>query len=196
MNKILKVVLALLVVVATTPCLLYAEDNGSSDTVNNNNLENITVFSSISEMNECEKLPRQFVVDFANANGTGAYAVYTYTHSSSEYSSNLGYHPSFSTWQGVSGYFFSNNSTKSMTVSLSISIGSVTIEVASSGSSSGFFVAADSNRLSRPYVYGTVCLDFYRVDIYSSDTHQLVSTATQTRFNKTDSALFYSVKYK
>ncbi len=147
------------------------------------------------EFESCVDLPEEFYVIEGDGitRGTGISTKYVFLETKSEYSSNWGYHPSFSTWQYCDGYLLSTSSTKSMTVS--ISFGSFTIAVAGKSSSGSIIVNADNSRASRPYVYGTVCYDVYRTEIYD-DMGNLRSTGLYRSFNKNASVLGYGVKYK
>ena len=175
MKKILITILSIFVLFFSPLSCVKAEE--SNDNCGSNEIG--TSSPNFEEINEMKSV--------------GCSYKYVFESRKYQYSSNWGYHPSFSSWQYCDGYVLSTSSSVNMSISISVSV--LSISVAGASSSGSIIVNADNSKASRPYVYGTVCYDIYRVEVYDS-LGNLVSTSQQWRFVKNNSTLGYAVKYR
>lgn len=95
----------------------------------------------------------------------------------------LMWHPDFSKYQKVDGYFFGNTSESA---SVGISLGGEIINVSFSytpvGSVSGIILEADISRYSRPAIYGDVYEEYYWSGYYNFNTKQWVTKNSNMRY--------------
>lgn len=126
----------------------------------------------------------------------GAMPEYVFSRTATQTKSDWGYHPQIKTWQVVDGYYLSASRTTSMSVTLSY--GQISIQVAAQGSSGGYFVEADRSRgASRVKVGGTVAVDLYDIYIYDEmgNLKSVVNEGYKV-FNEDESELNYYAVYK
>lgn len=74
---------------------------------------------------------------------------------------NLGWHPGFSKYNNVDGYYFG---TSSVSYSTGLSVGVVSVSVSKAGSS-GTLIRAYGNKMTRPRVQGEVYKTVYKVQV-------------------------------
>lgn len=80
---------------------------------------------------------------------------------SSDY--NFGWHPGFSGYNRASGYWFS---TSSISFTVNVSLGAMSVSVSDSGGN-GYFIDANYSLWSRPAVFGKYIATKYKVDEYN-----------------------------
>ena len=132
----------------------------------------------------------------AEAKRRGAIPEYVFSRTATQYKGDWGYHPQIRTWQVVDGYVLSLGNTVSMSVTLSV--GGVSIQVAGESSSGSIEVDVDRSKgASRVKVGGTIAVDLY--DIYIYDEMGNLKTVVKEGykvFNSEASVLNYFAVYK
>lgn len=133
--------------------------------------------------------------EIGNLQGVGASYKRVYNHTEYVYSSNLGDHPSCKSWVGCDGYWFSQ--TSKITMSVTISYENYQIKVAaSSGGNYGIFVSADVSRLSKVYVYGNSAFDYYDTYIYNDSGQEVAHMVNNYKvYNASKSSYYYKARY-
>ena len=157
----------------------------------------IPTYDSIDDIQDLSIWPHEFIVLNSDDEPSRTGPVhFIFEETRHKYSSFWGYHPSFSTWQYCDGYILSNSGLLFPTMSINIVLNTyISISVAKPSSSGSIIVNADNTRPSRPYVFGTVYYDVYRVEQYD-DMNNLISTSYQYRWRKDLSTLGYGAKYQ
>lgn len=117
---------------------------------------------------------------FTTQDVCGSYnTITTISRSIVEYNKFIMYHPDFSTWREVSGYYFSNGS-----VSVSVSVGGTygSIGLSYSPAGSGYYVnTKNSYTPSRPYIQADIQKHYYKVTTKSC-TGRVIDTNYRTKY--------------
>ncbi len=132
--------------------------------------EEIPVYSSVEEWQLSEDTAPIVRVYNKNARYQGGYAEYHYVKTLYSNDTRVGYHPDFDTWIYSDGYYFSSSKKSTFKPSFSVSWGSVvsvSISVAKSQDSGGFFRTADGSRRSRPWVRADIQTKVYDMYLYN-----------------------------
>ncbi|MGE7947926.1 hypothetical protein [Lysinibacillus sp. NPDC093688] len=178
-----KICLALLCTILVLPLFLFNQTvalgaQGDIETLNSTPPFDTNVVLETKEVDGkvvtiYEDLPDTFSVNANQETGEQSISplcatcnqkVYTKVNTWTESSDyNFGWHPGFSGYNRASGYWFS---TSSVSFSVSVSYGPLSVSIADAGGN-GYYISADYSQWSRPAVFGKYIVTKYKVDEYN-----------------------------
>ncbi|MGL5972297.1 MAG: hypothetical protein ACRCZK_00970 [Oscillospiraceae bacterium] len=131
---------------------------------------NMAVYQSLEEWETSENTDSGIIrIQNNKSRYQGGYIEYVKSGTRFNNNVRVGYHPSFNSFNYWDGYYFSNKkSNEKFNVSLSASIGLVSVNVlVKKRGNSGTFKKANGNRRSRPWVRADITTNLYDINYYN-----------------------------